>query len=719
MRVPTHRCTTHLFTGFRSGMMMLLCSLTFLGTTLAQPKSKSNKAVRIIARRNDSTVSLRWAPTNSVIFELGKTNGYRVERAELRGGAPGPFTLVNANHPVIPWPMGGWHWFLSKMGPADSTRMMYLHIGYSMLFSDSANKASDQSAEDKSASLESQYSYAMLAADRDSMAAVGLGLRFEDYLIDAGVPYLYRITVLGDIPAGMNPTDTVSVGGESFKHLFQSSLRAEELESAITIFWNKIPDFTAHHVMRSDDGGKTYQSLNSAPIITLITGDSAQSNSEFYSDTALTNYKVYHYRIFGYNSFGSEELIGHIQAMPRDRTAPQMPTEVHADNIGVGKVKITWQMNEPVDKDLAGFHIGRDTVDEGDSTSFRHITKRMLPPSARELIDESGGFADKNFYIVEAYDTARNMVRSFSAYCVMIDSTPPEPPVLVKGSIDTNGIVTINFTPPKDRDYRGYRLLRANDSTHEFSVIRERFTDSSVNVSRETVLTDTIEIRTLTHYIYYKMYAIDFHYNESHTSNMLQVKRPDVVPPVAAVITGYLVTDSNVVIEFVPSSSDDVAYHKLLRKRSSVEQWDSIAMTTVATGKFIDRSGAVNDEYDYAFQTADESGLFSELSNIITAKRYDNGLRPGVRNLRGTYDAGKKEVTLNWDYDNSSEPFTYLIYRTETSKLTTYARLADSKSRTFVDKRPPGASSILYSVKVVTDSGAESKLVDPVTIKLR
>ncbi len=679
----------------------------------------TNKAVRIIARRNDSTVSLRWAPVNSELFVLGKKNGYRVERAEIKNGSAGVFTTVNENHPVIPWPMGGWYWFLSQMKEPDSTRMMYLHIGYSMLFSDSLNAVSFQTDEEKNEALKSQYSYAMLAADRDSMAAVGLGLRFEDYFITTGQRYLYRITILGDISRGMSPIDTITVGGEPSKLQNIGSLRADELEGSITLYWKKFPEYTAHKVERSDNGGKTYFPLNSSPLITLITGDTIPGSTEFYSDTALTNYKVYHYRVYGYTSFGSEELIGEVKAMPRDRTPPEMPTEVHADNIAPQKVKISWTMNEPVTKDLAGFHIGKDIVDEGDSMRFPHITKRLLPPTAREFIDESGNFADKNYYIVEAYDTARNMIRSFSAYCVMIDSTPPTPPILVKGSMDTNGIVTINFTPPKDQDYKGYKLLRANDSTHEFSVIKERFTNDSVNVSQETTLFDTVEVRTLTPFVYYKMYALDFHFNESGMSNMIQVKRPDLIPPVAPVITGYIVSDSEVVIDVVPSSSEDAAYNKLVRKRSSDTKWDSVARLTSGSYVIIDRSGVANSEYDYAFQAADYSGLFSELSNIITARRYDNGVRQSVRNMKAVYDANKTEVNLSWEYNDIGEPYSYVIYRSDGDNLTSYSLIKDQNVRIYKDSRLPNENAVRYAVKVVTLGGAESKLSEPVTVKLR
>jgi fibronectin type 3 domain-containing protein len=699
--------------------MYTVTKLTFILGALLCIVAESvaqTRSVRIIAERNDSAISLRWAPTSPEIFELGKKNGYRIERTDLRNGTK---TIVNEDRPIVHWSPGAWQWFLSQIKSPDSSRMMYMHIGFTMLFGDSLGGTPPQSMQEKQEASEYQYNYALLAADRDSVAAVGLGLRFEDWFIEPGVRYLYRISVLGGVSPNIINEDTVTVEGMPARRSVDASLRADELDGEIALHWNQSNHFTAYMVERSENNGATFRSMNDAPMVTLITGDTIPSGIEHFNDTTVTNYRVYIYRVYGYNSFGSKILLGSVKAMPRDRTPPDMPTEVHADNVAPQKVKITWQMHEPIPRDLAGFHIGKDTVDQGDPPLFPHITKTMLPPSAREFTDETGVFARKNYYVVDAYDTAGNMMRSFSAYCVMIDSTPPSPPVLVRGVADTNGIVRIEFKRPPEQDYMGYRLLFANDTTHEFSVIRERFSNDSMSVAGESVVIDTVEIRTLTRNVYYRMYALDFNYNESQWSNLLTVVRPDLVPPVAPVITGYEVTDSAVMFEIVPSSSEDVKYHRLLRKLSSTDRWDSIAVLTASANNYIDRTGGINAEYDYTIEAVDEAGLRSEQSNIITARRYDTGVRDTVRNVRARFDAAARNVTLEWEYNDNGEQVSYLIYRGDAAEITSYSLVKDRTRRAFTDTSLPTGSSIRYAVKVIAASGAESRLTTPVTVTIR
>jgi uncharacterized protein len=321
--------------------------------------------------------------------------------------------------------------------------------------------------------------------------------------------------------------------------------------------------------------------------------------------------------------------------------------------------------------------------------------------------------------MIDAVDTAGNVARSFSAYVVLIDSMPPALPTLLGGDVDTNGVVTIRFKRPDDMDYMGYRLLRANDSTHEFSVVNERFTNDTLNVSNETVITDTIEVRTLTRYVYYRMYALDFHYNESGMTDMLRIERPDVVPPVPPVIIGYEVLDTAVVIDFVPSSSDDVARHVVLRRPSDTQQWDSIAAVRDGETRFADRTSAVNASYDYAVQAVDRSGLRSMPSNEITGRRYDTGVRPTVNNLTAQYDSVAKVVTLAWDYVDLTEDHAFVIYRSEGGKLTSHAVVDRRGMRTYTDQRPPSTAEVRYAIKVVSSTGAESVVSTAVSVNLR
>ena len=106
----------------------------------------------------------------------------------------------------------------------------------------------------------------------------------------------------------------------------------------------------------------------------------------------------------------------------------------------------------------------------------------------------------------------------------MVDSIPPAPPVGLSAKADTSGMVLLTWLPNDELDLFGYRVFRANSLHEEFSQI----TAESVYAN---CFTDTISLKTLTKKVYYKILAVDQRQNWSAFSEVLEVGRPDVVPP--------------------------------------------------------------------------------------------------------------------------------------------------------------------------------------------
>ena len=179
---------------------------------------------------------------------------------------------------------------------------------------------------------------------------------------------------------------------------------------------------------------------------------------------------------------------------------------------------VTWEMNAPVESDLGGFFVLRDTAVDA---TFAPLHQVPLAASVRQYRDTTARLGGRYYYKIMSVDTARNAVWSFAVSVAFADSIPPSAAVLVKGTMDTNGVVRIVVNPPADQDLMGYRMLFANDPEHEFTVRRELFNAESVFNRQDTIVIDTMEVRTLTKAVYYKFIALDYHYNESNMSNML------------------------------------------------------------------------------------------------------------------------------------------------------------------------------------------------------
>lgn len=133
----------------------------------------------------------------------------------------------------------------------------------------------------------------------------------------------------------------------------------DEMDRSVIISWNKTKEHSTFDVYRSTDS-ISFTKLTKVPMLTLRNTDGPASNS--YHDTNLINYKVYYYKIVGNNAFAENDILGIIKAMPRDVTPPTSPIAVKAMHIGKNDAMITWEMQEPVSSDLAGFIIMRDTA---------------------------------------------------------------------------------------------------------------------------------------------------------------------------------------------------------------------------------------------------------------------------------------------------------------------------------------------------------------------
>ena len=488
-----------------------------------------------------------------------------------------------------------------------------------------------------------------------------------------------------------------------------TGLSVDELDGSVLLKWNNSTGHSTFDVYRSTDGQR-YDKLTTSPILTLRNGVGPSSNS--YLDSNLTNYQVYYYKIVGNNAFAETDMLGIIKAVPRDVTPPEMPVGVKAVHEGIRDVVVTWSMNEPVSPDLAGFLVVRDTAVDG--TFERSLTETPLDRNVREFRDNNVILGNTYYYQVVAVDTARNAVRSMPAYVAFADSIPPSPGVLVSGTMDTNGVVRIIVRHPSDKDLMGYRLLQANDPSHEFTVRRDLFNQDSAFIRNDTIIVDTLEVRTLTKNAYYQVVALDYHFNEAAVSNTLAVPRPDVIPPVAPVIRDYVVTDSSIILDVVPSSSRDVRNHVALRRRLDAQNpdrvaWDSLSRMGRRDSLVQDRTPARSQTYQYALVAYDSAGNKSPLSNIVSIKRVDNMMRPVVRDLSATYDSTTKRVTLRWSYERLDEPHSFVVYKKTVSGLQAYAMVKDDKQREYIDLNDARRGAV-YAVKVVCTSGAESIL---------
>ncbi|MFZ6009908.1 MAG: hypothetical protein ACOYXT_06115 [Bacteroidota bacterium] len=651
------------------------------------------------ARYRSDSIVLRWAPTKASAWTQARTTGFIIARTMLdEGGSFDPATFqVITPAPIKPWPLERWASIAGQNSTDD-----FAKVAAQALYGKSFTATGFIAQADEYAT---RFSFAMLAADISKNAAQALGVRYADKKIEKGKTYVYKITC---------PTDTSKykiIPGVAIVNTLEEDQIAPvviantvERERMIEIHWNRnfhAPHFSAYYIERSDDNGKNYKRLNKMPFIHPISEKNPRTvDNIVYSDSIPVNYKEYYYRVVGITPFGELAKPSEaVKALGRDRTPPPPPVNVQAKHAGGKKVRITWDYPKQT-KAMRGFLIGRGN---NPSKQFTPLTAQPLPFKTREYVDMQADESGSNYYIVAAVDTSGNASISLAQYAMIIDSIPPSPPNGLAGAIDSLGHVTLRWKLGSERDIKGYLVFFANKPDHEFSQLTHR-------PLQDTVFRDTIAIKTLTKKIYYRVVAIDYNSNYSKFSEILELRRPDVVPPSAAVMDSYKVTEQGVELVWVASSSEDLAKTILYRLDDKKKDWTPIA-TFPANGSKMSFTDTTNLEagkiYSYSLISIDEDGLQSKRSIPIKLKYADFSKRQAVNNLFVQPNVKDKNIFVNWTYPVKGE-YRFIVYRAVNgSGFTSYNTLSGNIT-SFKDVDVRKGSTYEYSVGVVYKDGKKA-----------
>lgn len=270
--------------------------------------------------------------------------------------------------------------------------------------------------------------------------------------------------------------------------------------------------------------------------------------------------------------------------------------------------------------------------------------------------------------------------------------------------IDTNGVVHLRWNKNLERNIFGYRVLRANAADHEFAQL-------TGDVWRDTTFTDTVEVNTLTLYIYYRIAAVNNRYNHSELSPILALRRPDRVPPDAPVFTDVQVSDSAVMLKWAASTSEDMHSHVLYRRPADSASWSRLAVLSRTASEYVDKAVKQSVMYEYQIEAVDSSGLRAMALLSVQGRPYDTGVRPPVSGLNAQFDPLQNKIVLTWSYSTrKEEKFHFLIYRSAKGSPFNQFKAIPSGQQTFTDTELLGDGAYIYGVQVVADNGAQSRI---------
>ncbi|MCB0714048.1 MAG: hypothetical protein KDD67_17115 [Ignavibacteriae bacterium] len=674
-------------------------------SVLDETDSATGPNLQILARSYGDSVVLRWGATTYTAWQTAGRGGFVLERMELTETMPEKpnWKRLNAS-PIRPLTIDEWK---SQYRPEDTLAGAAVQTLYGSAIVTETDPFG--SIYETYLQQQSMHGFAMVLADIAPRLANGYGLRYVDRDVVPGKAYLYRLYSLANDPNQPVDTAVVALGVVPRENVPTiETLTASEGEKLVVLKWYRFEHstpFTGYYIERSTDGGPNFKRLKEIPFIPVNNGeidDASEGNFDTieYRIELERNYEPITYRVVGIDPFGDSSPSGkEITAMGRDMTPPKAPLISLPEVVEGNGIKIQWELPHDMESDLDGFVIGRGGGTEG---PFEAISD-YLPLDAREFTHYGVDTLLPGYYVVGAIDTAGNLRNSSPVLGILPDSIAPMIPQGLAGTIDSNGVVTLTWSPNEENDLQGYRVFFANQEDHEFQQL-------TTKITTDTIFKDTLTLQTLSEDIYYKVTALDWNFNHSNFTQTLKLKKPDVIAPVAPAIIGVAPGDRGVAIRWYRSPSGDAMEHALYRRVAGGTEWETLFSS--ADPALLDYSDSTAERgilYEYALDALDDDGNRSSLSNIVTARPYDNGVRAGVTAVNATYDSTAGGIVLRWSGLISTDVQVMLYKSVDDGKLALVSAV-EGKATEYVDRDIFTGSRYRYGIKVVTEDGGESMI---------
>lgn len=677
--------------------------LAFIGNMNAQDNNeKPVSMINMIARYTSGGVEMRFFPDKKQVLNLGIKNGFIIERADITV-IPEDVDDVNKLPYVIvgqtkPYDETQWNALMAK-----STEDVKKNVELSKDFYESIDKNKGgkfdfelgikDMAEQKNTE-DFEYLIVVMNAIKCKECADALGLAFIDKTAQKNKVYIYRVKVNGESDKYQIESFPFTMETNQFDALKQRKVYVKPGDTELSFMWDENDMVSGTIVERKNPFTGQWEFITNAPEYNITDGQ-----RKGFFDKKLTNYKTYEYRFYGDNPFGERVLFGTAKGMPRDLTPPRTPIFIEAKHSKPNEISIKWDVHTPIDGDLKGFLIARGDSNNG---KFAIVHEKLLAKETRSYMDNTFKTDETNYYIIQAVDTSGNVSSTIPAFVTIIDSIPPVQPKFVSGKIDSLGVVTLVVERNKEKDLMGYRLFRANSPEHEFSVIREGFNpNDTIEKPVQLIFTDTVTLNSLTPYIYYRIKALDQNFNQSEFSEILKVKRPDIIPPTTPVFKNIIARKQEIELQFALSKSEDVEEQYIYRKTEIDSPWEILANLKNEQTNYIDKNVKPNIKYYYSLRAKDDSNLYSKYAASVYGNLYDDGVRPPIENF--TIKKVEDKTVLHWTYKTFNNETFFVIYKSNSK-----GKLVQYKNSTKLSFEENFDNKSAYAVKVFTKDGGQS-----------
>jgi hypothetical protein len=662
------------------------------GETIENPKKESK--IQVIVRVQKDKILLRWAPSDALAWKKLNKYGYQLERYTVTRDNK---TLANPEKIVLgkvfkPEPLENWEKSIEENDNAAIVAQALYGESFGVT---GVNKL--QSIVNLSEESEQRFTFALFAADKDFEMAKKAGLGFEDKTALKNEKYTYRVS--SNVP---KEELTIQYGGvfvglKEYEDLPKPmDFTAHFTDQSAMLSWNfKIlaHAYGSYYVERAIDKIH-FERITNKPY-TSMNQENENNNRIFYVDS-ISNNQQYSYRIQGISAFGelgpySEVVSGKGKSILK--FVPHLTIKDFKDDKAV---TLTWEFDEAGDTEITGFELNRSDSDDGKYTT---VLKNIAPKSRTVTYNK---LASTNYFTITAIGKQGSNRTSFPMLVQPVDSIPPTKPLNLKGVIDSLGVVKITWDANKEKDLMGYRIYKANNPNEEFSQV-------TISPSEPNKYQDSVIVKSLNSKVYYKIIAVDTHYNMSPFSEVLIVKKPDVIPPTSPVFTNYEIKEGTVSLEWINSQSEDVATHYLYRKEDNNNFLIAVFDKKDNIEHYEDKNSAEGSTYHYSIFAKDESNLTSEPSPEIAVFVPKSSVMPAVKGFYAQPNTTTNSIDLSWEYAATGVE-SFEIYKATAEEPMQLMQMVTAQTKKLSDPSITINTTYKYTIRALFADGRISKM---------
>jgi len=672
--------------------MSIIFCLIGVFHSLAQTNSLEENDVTVIFLNDGTNNFIRVMPSDPFTQDIILNNGFRVERFETVNGIISKPDFTKSD---FTWEIK--HWDKEKINSTFQSEDKETLID--LIYLDDT-QLEDLSGKENFTSYKTfQQVRNMglnLIACESKLKAQALGLLFVDKSSVKGQEYMYRVS--------FKNTD----GQPLVKYIQGSSKRTKtptvqitnKIESLnkVVLYWNikqTVDHYFAFYIEKSKDG-ENYTRINKEPFLPLFSNNKKLKTDLISFSDSTENYVPYFYRVTGLSYFGEMGTPSDpILASAIDDQAPRAPQIIGVEELSDRNVNLLWNW-EGSATDIDSFII------------YSNETKPWSQVGAKSK-EESYSYEDivtspERKYVVCAVDTARNRACSYEYNFLAIDTFPPSIPDNFQGVIDSNGVVTLNWSNSPDQDLWGYFIYM--HGTDKEAMIKVTPYPIETNT-----FVDTLSLNTLDKEIYYSIAAIDLTSNISNQSARIRLKRPDKVPPTPAVFKDYHKSKDSIFLSWYPSSFLDVS-SQVLERKTNISDWIIVRELQPLVNQYNDSGLESKTIYTYRIITTDDSGNSAISPKNLSIKT--NSFEDNIPSINLSLEKNNESIILKWNGYASSNLTNILIYKNQNDNgLRLYKKL-DSSSVSYKDSI--SNKELSYAIRYEYTSGKKSRFSNLVKI---